>query len=215
MFSSMRTPEEIREYDRQWRLANPEKVKAYAREWKRQHKDVIKTRAAEYDKRPSVKARKKKYRQEHPEIRAAEKARYKKRHPDKIRAAKSARRARKIAATIGDIRIIRDWESTWRRKRSVKCYWCGGQSPGKTCHADHIVPLFRGGEHSINNLCVSCKTCNLKKGPKDPATFNKTLVQPLLLFTDDTFVAQVGQCHQDLQGSLASNLPIGESSARV
>jgi 5-methylcytosine-specific restriction endonuclease McrA len=29
---------------------------------------------------------------------------------------------------------------------------------------DHIVPLSRGGEHSIGNVCICCKRCNTSKG---------------------------------------------------
>ncbi len=31
---------------------------------------------------------------------------------------------------------------------------------------DHIVPLSKGGEWSLENLATACKPCNLKKGNK-------------------------------------------------
>ena len=33
-------------------------------------------------------------------------------------------------------------------------------------HLDHIVPIAKGGQHSIKNVVFSCKRCNLKKSDK-------------------------------------------------
>ena len=42
------------------------------------------------------------------------------------------------------------------------CAYCGAPSE----HIDHIVPLSRGGKHSIGNLTGACKSCNLSKAAK-------------------------------------------------
>lgn len=42
------------------------------------------------------------------------------------------------------------------------CLYCGAPSE----HIDHIVPLSRGGRHSIGNLTGACASCNLSKGSK-------------------------------------------------
>ena len=34
-------------------------------------------------------------------------------------------------------------------------------------HLDHIVPLAKGGRHSITNVQWTCSTCNLEKGAMD------------------------------------------------
>ena len=41
----------------------------------------------------------------------------------------------------------------------------------KDYHIDHIMPLSKGGRHTISNLVVSCPTCNLQKNAKDPYQF--------------------------------------------
>ena len=43
-----------------------------------------------------------------------------------------------------------------------KCAYCGAPHE----HWDHVVPISRGGEHSIRNLLPSCAPCNLSKGAK-------------------------------------------------
>ena len=49
------------------------------------------------------------------------------------------------------------------RLLSKKCYLCGEKASE---HIDHIIPLSRGGSHSIGNLLGACSACNLSKGAK-------------------------------------------------
>jgi 5-methylcytosine-specific restriction endonuclease McrA len=46
---------------------------------------------------------------------------------------------------------------------SSNCYICQ-INPSE--HLDHIVPISKGGTHSIGNLLGSCQRCNLEKGSK-------------------------------------------------
>lgn len=73
------------------------------------------------------------------------------------------RRARLAAASIGNEQTILGFVNSVRTKKYVRCYYCQTKTAGKTCHIDHIVPLSKGGRHSIDNLCVSCPGCNLSK----------------------------------------------------
>jgi 5-methylcytosine-specific restriction endonuclease McrA len=91
------------------------------------------------------------------------------------------RRARKSGATVGDLRLIAEWEKRWRRKLLVRCYWCRSDIKPSVATRDHIVPLARGGEHSVSNLVVSCGSCNSKKHARSLDKWNATLEQPVLL----------------------------------
>ena len=53
------------------------------------------------------------------------------------------------------------------RLRETPCYHCGAEAE----HIDHIVPISRGGSHSIGNLGPMCAQCNLSKGAKTYAEF--------------------------------------------
>lgn len=50
----------------------------------------------------------------------------------------------------------------WRKLRQGDCTYCG--NPGG--EVDHIIPLSKGGNHSIGNLTSSCMQCNRSKGSK-------------------------------------------------
>ena len=48
------------------------------------------------------------------------------------------------------------------RRDNYACQYCGQTSPRLT--VDHIVPRFRGGEYSWENLVAACPQCNRHKG---------------------------------------------------
>jgi 5-methylcytosine-specific restriction endonuclease McrA len=54
----------------------------------------------------------------------------------------------------------------FRSKPDFICHHCRFEFSTDRVHFDHIVPLARGGPHSIDNLCASCSACNLSKGKK-------------------------------------------------
>lgn len=54
------------------------------------------------------------------------------------------------------------------------CQYCGSF---ENLSLDHKIPVSRGGDSSIANLCVACIICNSKKGNKTPEEFLKYLEQ--------------------------------------
>ena len=94
--------------------------------------------------------------------------------------AQQKRRALKSGAAI-NLQAIKQWMDKVKNKRAAKCYHCQNRIPTTEIHFDHIVALSAGGEHSIRNLCVSCPSCNLKKGAKPLRLWVKTGQQILEL----------------------------------
>jgi 5-methylcytosine-specific restriction endonuclease McrA len=90
--------------------------------------------------------------------------RYQKSHWPKYLAHAAKRRAAKAQLTI-DAKGIERWMVKVRSRPFSTCYYCKSVIV-IDLHFDHIVPVSRGGEHSLRNLCVSCSACNYSKGAK-------------------------------------------------
>jgi 5-methylcytosine-specific restriction endonuclease McrA len=54
---------------------------------------------------------------------------------------------------------------TWLASQPRICAWCRADCSSRF-HLDHIHPLSRGGRHVVDNLCVACPTCNVRKNAK-------------------------------------------------
>lgn len=116
-----------------------------------------------------------------PDFYRAKAANYRKDNRERLHGYDNRRRALKAGVEIEDQVKISKWEKSWRAKRTVKCYWCQNPFSPKRCHTDHIVALTRGGGHRIENLCISCSSCNLRKNSKSRTEWNTWLKQPVLL----------------------------------
>ena len=88
-----------------------------------------------------------------------------------MRAYTNKRRAREIEAGGG---YTRDDISQIYTAQKAKCAICR-KSLRSEFHADHIIPLVRGGSNYRSNIQLLCKTCNLRKSAKDPIDFMRSL----------------------------------------
>lgn len=59
------------------------------------------------------------------------------------------------------------------------CLYCG-EKFNDQCKPtlDHMIPLIKGGLHSMSNLVVCCRSCNSRKGKRDFMDFIQTLSEP-------------------------------------
>ena len=74
------------------------------------------------------------------------------------------RYAQKKSTIIGNI----DFTMVYEKYQGI-CYYCNKIVKFSECDFDHYIPLARGGEHVEDNIRVSCKRCNRKKGAKLPS----------------------------------------------
>lgn len=75
------------------------------------------------------------------------------------------RRARKLATMDNPI-AIEKWIDSVRSKPFAKCHWCQSLVAGRKVHIDHVIPLSKGGPHTISNLCATCPDCNYSKSAR-------------------------------------------------
>lgn len=71
------------------------------------------------------------------------------------------RRALKKAANVGVVNY-----TVLLELHGLGCYLCGGEISPDDLHMDHVVPLSRGGAHSMENIRPSHAACNLRKSDK-------------------------------------------------
>lgn len=135
------------------RAADPERARAF-------------TRAYHARNRAEMNGRSKQWRELHPDKAKQLAAQYRKNHPESAWQRDGRARARAAGAPTGDARLMREWRATWMSRPLVRCFWCKRDFAPSKCHADHMEPLASGGAHSVENLCISCASCNIRKGPK-------------------------------------------------
>ncbi|TMD58198.1 MAG: hypothetical protein E6I87_13240 [Chloroflexi bacterium] len=112
------------------------------------------------------------WRKNHPEEHLAESHLYYERNKDRVRARIAAykasypevrrtcaqnRRARSLAAA-GSF-TTRAWIALVASYGN-RCAYCGAAGP---LHADHRIPLARGGTNTISNIIPACPRCNNRK----------------------------------------------------
>ena len=91
--------------------------------------------------------------------RGAENAKaYAKAHPEAKRLSEQKRRIRKL--NNGEFQIL---AKETNRLLSSPCANCGSKAD---ITLDHIIPISRGGRHSIGNLQSLCRPCNSSKNAK-------------------------------------------------
>lgn len=151
-----------------WKASNSEKMKVIGKQWRK-------------DNWPTLVKKKMQWKRDNPEKVSAIAKKFREAHPDRVQAGKSKYRARKLGAVVGDPAVILAWESAWKARRRVRCYWCQGLFSPKVCHTDHVIALNARGEHEVGNLCVSCGPCNLKKNDRTVQVWNGLLSEPVLL----------------------------------
>jgi len=67
---------------------------------------------------------------------------------------------------------VSDWEREYVSVRdNWRCVYCGVRVTRATRHIDHSVSRVNGGTNHLNNLRLSCRRCNLSKGPLNSRQF--------------------------------------------
>lgn len=163
--------EKLRLRQREYRKNNPEAIKACSlrNRNKPEAKKRIKERSQAYyiKNRERILERGKDYCRKNRAKVARFKRRYLDTNPHKIREYNYARRSKLRDSTLKSDRekanqLVKDWRQT----DSLECAYCGCALTRSNFQVDHIVPIVKGGTHSVQNIVVACRSCNSSKGAK-------------------------------------------------
>lgn len=161
--------EKVRASKKRRYWATPEKSRreAVERYWKDPKK--FRERSSSWSKRHTEELKEKRYARywANPEMHRAAARAWAIANPEKVRVRKQNRRAREKSApgcyTPKDLlRIYLD--------QNGLCYYCETDLLGDY-HADHKVPLARGGTNNSENICCACPHCNWSKNNKTVEEF--------------------------------------------
>lgn len=87
-------------------------------------------------------------------------ARYRRNHPDRRLEVKRNRRAAKLSTGVVT-------KEDWDRVLEAADHKCVACASTRKLTMDHIVPLVKGGPHTVANIQPLCHSCNSKKNVKD------------------------------------------------
>lgn len=150
----------VRQINQTQRDANVERNRRYQAAYLERHRDRINARklARYHLNSEEICAKNAKYRQENYEHRMNIERASRERNKDKWRPSKNARQsARNRVINEGKFVIL---DKELRRVYEAPCYNCGSM---ENQTLDHIVPLSRGGMHSVGNIGTLCLSCNCSK----------------------------------------------------
>jgi hypothetical protein len=146
-------PERHREITRIWYAANPEKARETARRWKEANPERTQDLRRRWREENPEKHREhnRRWREKNPD----QERLWREKNPEKARANGHRRRARKQANGIFAVT-----DKDLRRIYGSPCWACGAT---ERITLDHVVPIARGGHHSIGNALPLCLSCNCSK----------------------------------------------------
>jgi len=165
--------EKVVDINRRYREANREKVAEAKRRWARENPEKAAAMKAAWRiaNKEKVAADLRRWHETNPDKVHAARAQYKAAHPEKRAEQRWARRARLQGALVNDFT-----QSQWEWLKAVYrrcCAYCGTATAQLT--KDHIIPLARGGSHSINNIIPACHHCNEVKHVSAPPPFQMAM----------------------------------------
>ncbi|HET9957026.1 MAG TPA: HNH endonuclease [Polyangiaceae bacterium] len=72
--------------------------------------------------------------------------------------------------------VVRLTRKNLMLRDQFQCQYCGRRPHVRDLNVDHVLPRSRGGEDSWENLVVSCRACNLRKGRRTPTEAGMALL---------------------------------------
>jgi 5-methylcytosine-specific restriction endonuclease McrA len=147
-------------YFRKYYETNIDKLREDSRNYRAANLEIMQEKLRSYQKANREKAKQysRNYRAINAEKVKESQRRYAKAHPELSRIYRSNRRARQHANGVYEI-----YTKELMKLYKSSCIYCGSK---QEIQADHVIPISRGGRHSIGNLVPACRNCNARKHNK-------------------------------------------------
>lgn len=177
-----KNPEKVREISKRYQTKNADKLRESGRKWREKNADISRPKAQERTRQWREKNREKHHsyvrkwnsenagrvkenqqawREENREKVNEHGRKYKKRHPEKVREYALRRRARMLGSQAERV----DYAAILARYGYV-CHICGDLISRADLQFDHIIPIAKGGPHSMANIRPAHALCNRRKSDK-------------------------------------------------
>jgi len=162
--------------EKAYREEHHDTLNEYGKKYYSDHKEELNEKGRIYreEHQDEIREWRRTYNEEHREEKATRDKEYRQTPQGRMvrRAAHHRRRARKKGS--GGSYTAAQIQAQLKRQK-YRCYYAGcghakfEKKNGKHIfHIDHIVPLSRGGTNTIDNIVLSCPTCNMHKHNKLP-----------------------------------------------
>ena len=178
LFAEVPSREEVKKArkaatDKAYYERNKEKYSASSKAWREAHKDEFSSyiKAYRIANKDKISAKNKELYEATKEIRRAYYKKWREENQD-IRAEHQRNRRAMKKNSVGQ-HTKEDIMNLFMLQKN-KCACCR-KSIKNEYHADHIVPLSKGGSNDKYNIQLLCAPCNLRKNAKDPIEFNQSL----------------------------------------
>lgn len=144
----METKQEARAANRRWYERNKEQEQERGRKKRADNAEYYRLQALKWNR-------------EHPERCKENNRNWRQANPEKVRQKTQKRNALKKGNAVG----IVDYEVILERDGLI-CHICTEAVEPQDVHFDHVIPLSKGGPHSMENIKVAHARCNTRKGDK-------------------------------------------------
>ena len=147
-------------------LQNKEECKERLNKWRSENREYVRERDKRYRKNnPDIEFNKqKRYRDTHKEQLYLKGKKYREKHRDYFN--NKFRERKLLKKNVSDGTVTLEAEQMLFETQQGRCAYCECDLSIFGKHLDHILPLSRGGLHTIYNVHWVCPKCNTSKGNK-------------------------------------------------